>query len=59
MLKVTAKLNAAEARNAYPWIVGQSHIVGAEQYGAHAVIINGKWVGCCPTRGYALAKAGL
>jgi hypothetical protein len=67
MPKVTAKLDAAQARAAFPWIVGQSHIVSAERYGghcaivnmgrgAHAVIVNGNWLGCCPTRAYALKR---
>lgn len=67
MPKVTAKLNAEQAREMFPWIVGQQHIVSAEQFGdhavivnmgrgAHAVIINGKWEGCSPTRKYALAN---
>jgi hypothetical protein len=67
MPKVTAKLTAEQARAAFPWIVGLSSIVSAERFGdhavivnmgkgAHAVLINGKWEGCCPTRKYALAK---
>ncbi len=67
MPKVTAKLTADQARAMFPWIVGQSHIVSAEQFGdhaavvnmgrgAHAVIVNGKWVGHCPTRAYALKR---
>lgn len=66
-MKITAKLTADEARAAFPWIVGQDHIASAERYGdhaaivnmgkgAHAVIINGKWEGCSPTRKYALAN---
>lgn len=65
-MKATAKLTADEARAAFPWIVGQSSIVSAERFGdhaaivnmgraAHAVIVNDKWEGCCPTRKYALA----
>lgn len=66
-MKITAKLTADEARAAFPWIVGQTHIMGAKRYGdhaaivnmgkgAHAVIINGKWEGCSPTAKYAEAN---
>jgi hypothetical protein len=67
MPKVTAKLTAEQAREMFPWIVGQAHIVSAERFGdhaaivnmgrgAHAVIVNGRWEGCSPTRKYALAN---
>lgn len=67
MAKVTAKLDATQAQAKFPWIVGQAHIVGADLFGdhaaivnmgrgAHAVIINGKWEGCSPTRAYAMKR---
>lgn len=67
MAKVTKVLTADEARAAFPWIVGLAHITGAEHFGdhativgmgrgAHAIIINGKWEGCCPTRKYAMKR---
>lgn len=67
MAKVTKKLTAEQAREMFPWVVGQSHIVGADIFGdhavilnmgrgAHAVIVNGKWEGCCPTRAYAMKR---
>lgn len=66
MLKVTAKLTAEQAREMFPWVRRQRHIVSAEQFGAHAaiinmgrgvhaVIVNGCWEGYCQTREDALS----
>lgn len=66
MAKVTAKLDTVQARAAFPNIKGLDHVVSAERFGdhlaivnmgrgAHAVILNGNWEGCCPSRKFAMA----
>ena len=66
MAKVTARLTATEAREAFPNIKGLDQIVSAERFGdhlaivnmgrgAHAVMLNGNWEGCCPSRKFAMA----
>lgn len=67
MAKVTSKLTAEQARDKFPNVVGASHIVGAECFGDHvaildmgrgakAVMVNGKWEACCPSRKFAMAQ---
>ena len=67
MAKVTAKLNAEQARAKFPSVKGQSSIAGAKMFGDHvalldmgrgakAVIVNGNWVCCCPSEKFAMVQ---
>ena len=67
MAKVTAKLNADQAREKFPNVKGQAHIQGAKLFGDHvalldmgrgakAVIVNGNWNCCCPSEKFAMVQ---
>lgn len=67
MAKVTARLNADEARAKFPNAKGQAHIAGAKLFGDHvalldmgrgakAVIVNGNWDCCCPSEKFAMIQ---
>ena len=68
MSKPTAKLTAEQARDKFPKIVPAHAVASAELFGdhvaivsmgrgAHVVMFNGNWSGCCPTRKHALRLA--
>lgn len=67
MAKITARLNAEQARDKFPDVVGAGYIQGAELFGDHvaildmgrgakAVMVNGKWEACCPSRKFAMLQ---